>query len=223
MTLDFLNFASTWMPGILSWTFLVVFFLLYLLRKKSFLNNQLVFISRIGIFSYIIADLFYALVSTLTQYFTWIKNPFASQFINSSVNAEYAGWISKISLWIFGGKLGYFIFYAWMKFWAPVILIIILAFVWWLILRFLKKYKERFFEEGEVELGFLCALIVGWPLFVVFVPLVFVFVVLVSLVRMIFFKEIYTTLGIPFLLATLLVLVLSPFLHQFFGLWFLNI
>ena len=79
-----------------------------------------------------------------------------------------------------------------------------------------EKYRERFFEEGELDLGFLSALLIGWPNFVVFVPLVFLSVVIIAVFRRVFLKELYTTLGLPMLLATLLVLAFGDFLVAFF-------
>ena len=104
---------------------------------------------------------------------------------------------------------GYFIFYSFWHYWLSAILVIVVAFLFWLILKALQKYQSRFFEDGEVELGVLAALIVGWPGFVVFIPLLFLAVVLVSIFRMVFFKEAYTTLGAPMLFGVLLFLILG--------------
>jgi hypothetical protein len=92
------------------------------------------------------------------------------------------------------------------------------ALAFYLFLVFLKKYKERFFEEGEVELGFILALTVGWSNFIVFLPLVFLSVILVSIFRKIVFKETYTTLGAPLLLAALLVLLFGRYFIDILGL-----
>lgn len=113
---------------------------------------------------------------------------------------------------------GYLLFYSYGRFWLNVFIAIGLAFVFYLFLKFLKKYQERFFEEGEPELGFLTALIVGWPNFVIFIPLIFISVVLISIFRGIVLKKAYTTLGWPFLLAAFLTLVWGNWLIQVFNL-----
>lgn len=74
-----------------------------------------------------------------------------------------------------------------------------------------------------MELGFLTALIVGWPNFVIFVPMVFISVIIVSIFRRLFYGETYTTLGIPFLLAALTALLAGSRLIHFFRLEVLNI
>jgi hypothetical protein len=95
---------------------------------------------------------------------------------------------------------------------------LIAASLFYLFLVFLKKYQERFFEEGEAELGFLLSLMVGWSNFIVFLPMVFLSVVLVSIFRQLVFKEAYTTLGIPFILSAFIVLLFGNYLVSLLGL-----
>lgn len=104
-----------------------------------------------------------------------------------------------------------------------VLLSIVVAFAFYAFLKALKKHNDRFFHEGETELGLLLALIVGWPNFVVFVPLVFLAVVLVSIFRGIYMKEMYTTLGTPMLLAALITMIFGSYLIGAFGLTVLKI
>ena len=117
----------------------------------------------------------------------------------------------------------YFWFYAYGRFWLNAFISIGVAFAFYLFLKFLKKSQERFFEEGETELGFLAALLGGWPNFVIFTPLIFISVVLISIFRGIVLKEAYTTLGWPFLLAAFLALIWGSWLIQIFRLGALKI
>jgi hypothetical protein len=78
-----------------------------------------------------------------------------------------------------------------------------------LFLNLLRKYQPRFFEDGEPELGFALALFIGWPKFLVLLPIALLSVVLVSIFRMVVLREAYTTLGWP--------LVLSAFLNLLYG------
>ena len=84
---------------------------------------------------------------------------------------------------------------------------ILAALVLYIFLRVLRRHQDRFFEEGEVELGLLLGLLAGWPTIVLLVPGVCLGMVAVSFIRLIFFKKQYTTLGIPFLVATFIVLL----------------
>jgi len=57
-------------------------------------------------------------------------------------------------------------------------------------------------------------MIVGWPNFIIFIPLVFVSVVLVSIFRGLYFKEAYTTLGVPMLLGALTTMIFGSYLIE---------
>jgi hypothetical protein len=118
---------------------------------------------------------------------------------------------------LFDSKLGYFFFYSWGHFWLNALVSIALAFALWSFLKMLQKKEARFFYLGETELGFVLALAVGWPNFVVFLPLAFLSVVLISLFRTIFLKKAYTTLGWPFILAAILAFVFGQAIIGSFG------
>lgn len=158
----------------------------------------------------------YASLETFGQYYVWAGGIFTKFFLDQRVAdlgvlKEFSGKL----FWIFNNRFGYLIFYSWGRFWMSVFVSLVVAAVFFMFLKVLKKYKERFFEEGEVELGFLLALVVGWPNFIVFLFAAFLSVVLVSVIRIIFFKEFYTTLGMPFLIAA--------FISVFFGAYFINL
>lgn len=161
----------------------------------------------------------YALVETFSQYYVWSGSPFTKLFLDQNI-ANFN--IVKDSFgkmaWIFNNRFGYFFFYSWGRFWLEIVVTLIAAAAFYLFLVFLKKHKERFFEEGETELGFLLSLMVGWSNFIVFLPLVFISVVLVSIFRRLVFGEMYTTLGAPFLLAALVVLLAGRYLVDILGL-----
>jgi hypothetical protein len=146
------------------------------------------------------------LAETTLQYIIWAKGEFSKVFI-ASPNPG-----------ILNFKGGYFIFYAWNRFWLTAVLGILTAWIFYKFLAFLKKRQERFFKEGEVELGFLAALLAGWPDFAVFIPLFLVFTVIIAVLRQIIFKEKYTTLGLPLLLAASAILALEPYFSSIFGL-----
>lgn len=161
----------------------------------------------------------YALIETFSQYYIWSGNKFTKLLLDQNIAdfnivKESFGGLS----WIFNNRFGYFIFYSWGRFWLEIVVTLIAAVAFYLFLVFLKKHKERFFEDGETELGFLLSLMVGWSNFIVFLPLVFVSVILVSIFRRLVFGEMYTTLGVPFLLAALVVLLVGRYLVDILGL-----
>ncbi|MHB9019569.1 MAG: hypothetical protein ACYC3G_01675 [Minisyncoccota bacterium] len=167
---------------------------------------------------------FYAIVETFSQYYVWSGNAFTKLLLDQNI-IDFnivKGFIGKLA-WIFDNRFGYFIFYSWGRFWLGIVVSLIAALLFYLFLVFLKKHKERFFDEGETELGFLLALMVGWSNFIVFLPLVFLSVVLVSVFRRIVFKEMYTTLGAPFLLSALIVLLFGKYIVDILGLTMLKV
>ncbi len=147
---------------------------------------------------------------TVAQYDAWLASPLTKDLVVQPLsvhNAQtsLAAWIIKV----FHIHAGYFVFYVYGRFWINALLGIGTAFIFLGVLAFLKKYRDRFFDDGELQLGLVAALAVGWPLIVGFVPLVFVGVVVVSFVRLIFFKEKYTTLGWPIFFAAALSLLIA--------------
>ena len=207
----------TWLPKVF---FGVIFITTVFLYYFSALKEKLLVIISIGFY------VFYAAILTISQYYIWSQNKLTQVLLNLSVDFSaipISGIFKFFCKFVDCQKHGYFLFYTYGRFWMNIFISIAVAFGFYLFLKFLKKYKERFFEEGEIELGFLAALISGWPNFVVFLPIVFVSVVLISIFRRIFWKEFYTTLGWPFILSTLLVLIFGNKLIDIFSLGVLRI
>jgi hypothetical protein len=98
-----------------------------------------------------------------------------------------------------------------------------IAIIFYFFLRALQAHTPRFFEEGEIELGLLAAFLAGWPQFVIFLPLTFLLVLILSFLRTVFLKQLYTTLGALFLLSLLILLIFGEKLSQIFHLIILKI
>jgi hypothetical protein len=167
--------------------------------------------------------IFYALASTVTQYFVWAGNPTTRVFLDQGI-PEWSPIAKELSWFPFlFQKFGYFLFYSYGRFWLNVFIVFLCAGAFYLFLKALAKWKKRFFEDGEIELGALAVLIVGWPNFILFLLFVFLSVILISLFRLVFFKEAYTTLGAPFLLATIIIFLFGNSLAILTGLSVLRI
>lgn len=165
----------------------------------------------------------YASAQTLTQYLVWRSDPFTRVFLEQGIS-ESSPIAESIRFFpFFFSKMGYFLFYAYARFWLNVFIVLACVGAFWLFLRALKRWKERFFEDGEIALGALAVAIVGWPHFLVFLPVVLLSVVLVSVFKLVFRKEAYTTLGAPFLLAILLTFLFGTQILKITGLWVLRI
>lgn len=134
----------------------------------------------------------FAGVKTIFQYYAWLQSE-----------------ISKFMLPPYQG-IGVLLRYSWTHFWLNALISIGAALLFFIVLRSLHSYNARYFDTGEIELGLLMALVVGWPGFLVFAPIAFLSVVLISIIRGIFLKEAYTTLGLPFFIATAVALGFTP-------------
>lgn len=168
---------------ILGIIFLTAFYFYYSQKDKfKFLINKL--IAAALFFSAILA-----IIKTINQYYVWSGNELSRLLLPPHQSIKY------------------FIFYAFSRFWLGVLIGAAVSFLFYLFLKFLEKRQSRFFIKGETALGFLTALLVGWPNFVIFLPLVFVSTILIAIYRQLILKESYTTLGYPFLLAAGLALI----------------
>ncbi len=141
-----------------------------------------------------------AAIQTWIQYFAWSADPLSSKLL-----PPYQPWTR-------------FALYALQRHWLGFFIGIALAVVFFLFLKVLQRYRERFFEVGETELGFVLALVVGWPHFVLFLPIALFAVIFISIIRGIFLKQAYTTLGAPLLLAAAVTLFWSEELFVLFNL-----
>jgi hypothetical protein len=191
----------TWLPKIFLFIVFLIIVYLYIFRNK-FISGKKSFFYKLSFLTPIGFGVFYAALLSFVQYFVWNSNKFTKILLNSADEK-----------WnLFNYKFGYFLHYILLHFWLNVLISVCAGFLFYLFLIFLKKYRERFFEDGEVELGFALALIVGWPNFVVFIPLIFVFVIFISIFKALFLKQMYTTLGWPMIFAALVVLIWGDFL-----------
>lgn len=171
-------------------------------NRKSFATNEIVSRLIVGV---IIFRVFYAGVLTWLQYYVWSHNEFSKLLLPPHQPIKY------------------FLWYSWTHFWFNVFLSVGVAFLFWLLLRLLKKYQESFFEQEELEIGFLCSLIVGWPNFIIFVAMAFILAILISSFQAIFLKKFHTALSPFFLLAALAVLFFGSKLVDILGLGVLRI
>ncbi len=208
-----MNFLSSILPAILTWLPNVFFgviialaILFYFLTQKN-PENLRPYFKRLAWWT-IGFKVFYAAIMTVGQYFVWNSDQFSRLFLSQPLKMPGLSPVEVIPIFS-NSKLGYFLFYSWGHFWLNALVSIALAFVLWAFLKMIQKKEARFFYPGETELGFVLTLAVGWPNFVVFLPLAFLSVVLVSLFRMIFMKESYTTVGWPFILAAIFAFVLG--------------
>jgi hypothetical protein len=188
--LNALGFIIKWLPEIVIPLSYAGVLALYVFRKPFSRDKVSRFITEKRLLIFLaVYRLSFAALESIVNYYAWTKNPFTSLFLPPH------------------RSIGYVLIYSWVHYFLNAVISVLMAYLFFLFLRGLKQYQERFFEKGEVEIGFIVALVVGWPNFVVFLPLVFVSVILIAIYRRIFRGEAYTTLGVPFLLAGFIALL----------------
>jgi len=210
----------SWSPVVFLWTVFIVAAVSYSLEKTfKILNFRLGF--KLLAISVLIFRFVYAIIESVAQYYVWSRgDEIGKALINSPLSdaVPLSNFLQNNFGAILQSKWGYFLFYSWGRFWINVLLLSLVALCFYAILVILKKYNERFFKEGETYLGLLLCLIVGWPNLILFVPITFVFVVLVSIFRLLYYKEPYTTLGMPMLLASLVIMLFGGYFINTLGL-----
>jgi hypothetical protein len=195
-----MDLLATWIFNflpVLSWVTIILAGILYFCQSE-FKDLSLVFRRFGGVYALLV--LFFAVVLSVGQYLAWA---------NDSTGLNFLPPVQPIT---------YFLGYVWFRFLTPIFISFLVAGAWYLILNLLRRYQDRFFENGEPELGFALALFIGWPKFLVFIPIALVCVVLVSVFRMVVLREAYTTLGWPLVLSALLNLFYGNILISIFGL-----
>lgn len=215
LTSFFLGKAITLVPKILLGVILIIAALRYF-RISRFANlkyKQLIWAA-------ISVRALYALYQTFAQYVIWKGNGFTQLLLTLPVEP---GPLSLRFLPFTTATGGYFIFYSFSRFWLNLLIAVFISWIFYKFLKILERRNSRFFEEGEPFLGFLAAIAVGWPGFVPFLVLIFFSLVLISAIKMLFFKDKYTTMGPAFLLAATLVLLFEPYFIGFFDLGVLRI
>ena len=142
----------------------------------------------------------FAMVKTGLQYYAWTQSELSRFFL-----PPYR-------------SISYLLQYSWTHFWLNALLSVGAALLFFGILRALQAHNPRYFDAGEVELGALIALVVGWPHVIVFVPVVFLLVVIISIIRGVVLHKPYTTLGLPFFLGAVIAFALTTYIIATFHL-----
>ncbi len=189
----------------------------YLYFKHKSNEDYLKKISKKGIYTVFGFKIIYAVFLTFAQYFVWDNNGLTRALLKLPVEGRALlsfGFLSKF----FERDGGYYYFYVFARYWLVIIISFAVAYLFYLLLKGLKKYKERFFIGGEPEIGFALAFLIGWPDFVLFLPGIFILIIPVSIFRMIIFKDKLTTLGWPFIVSAILATILGYSLLDIFGL-----
>jgi len=207
--LVFLNTLTLWLPPLAHVAIFGLIVGLYSRREKIGERYPHLLISA-GLVA-VVSRVFYSLFLTMVQYWIWSKDSVGAILLEMPLRE--AGNFSFLE-----GKLSYFLFYALERYWFDLALSLLASLIFFIFLKFLEKYRERFFDQGETVLGGALAFVVGWPQILIFVGLSFLVVVGLSIIRMVERRGRLTTLGLPLLLSAPTALFLGDVLVPILGL-----
>ena len=203
------------LPIFFSLAFIIATGFLYFKHKSN--EEYLKKISKKGIYAVFGFKIIYAIFLTLAQYFVWENNNITKVLLKLPVGEKALmsfGFLSRF----FNRDNGYYYFYVFARYWLVILISFAVAYLFYLLLKGLKKYKERFFIGGEPDIGFALAFLIGWPDFVLFLPGIFLLIIPVSIFRMLVIKEKLTTLGWPFIISAVFAVILGYSLLNVFQL-----
>jgi hypothetical protein len=174
--------------------------LLLIIIVNYFFDNRkcLLFLKKIdikkSIYALIIGTIFFDLLLSALQYVTWSSSPFSRLFL-----PPYQ-------------SINYFLGYITLHFWSADILALIFSFFIFLFLKLIKKYRTEIISREELMLVLFGGLLVGWPRFVIWLPLFLVIAVIVSIANLLIFKKNNISLFFSIILSLIIVLIFGNFL-----------
>lgn len=194
-------YVAKWVPLIAGYIFVIFASYCYAYRRE----RMPLLLSIAALYRVVLLALFIG-----GQYLVWQSSQFTQMFLNSPVDRAALESILGRFFPFFNHKLGYFLLYSWGRFVMNFLLVFIMVGLWYGILVLLRRYQPRFFVDGEVALGILAILIVGWPGAVIMIPATLLSMVMVAVVRLTILKKHYTTMGWPLLVAAAITLAIIP-------------
>jgi hypothetical protein len=209
----FLNDRINLIPLVFWWLMFAVSALLLFLLRREHISKALKSALKISVGAAVFFRVFWAALLSYGQYYVWSQNDFGRLLLTTPLPQEASTpAYETLFPFLFTWDKGYYVHYIFGRFWVEALLSVLAALAFYGLLAVFRKYKDRFFREGEVLLGFLCALIVGWPMTAVFIGGVGVFAVLFSVARYALKHELYTTLGAPFVASAAACLLFAQFI-----------
>jgi len=185
-----------WLPLIFSGTIILILIINHLFSSRKYLrflkkleNTKLIYIL-IG------ATLLFDTVLSILQYVTWHSSPLSRFFL-----PPYQ-------------PINYFLSYILFHFWLAGLLVLILALAFYLFFKLAKKYRDDLVSSEELPLILLAGLLVGWPNFIILVPLFFLLTLIFSVVNLLVFKKKKNTLLYPLIISLVIVFLIGSYLVE---------
>lgn len=200
LTKFFFSWFLTYLPLVISGIMVLVVVLNSLLPNRKYL----LFLKKIKTTSLIYLlvglTLFFNTFLSVLQYFVWRSSDFSRFFLPPFT------------------KISYFLTYIFIHFWFASLLAGVVALVFYLLLKLIKKYRNEVISQEELSLILLSGLLVGWPKFIILVPLFFLLTLIFSIVNLLVFKKKTNSLLYPLIFSLIIVFLLGTYLIKYFSL-----
>ena len=134
------------------------------------------------------------------QYFTWHSSPFSRFFLPPFTPVTY------------------FIRYIFLHFWLASILVFLCALAFYLVFKLIRRRNKEAISKAELHLILLAGLLVGWPNFIIFVPIFFSLTLIFTLINLLVFKNKKNNLLYPLLLSLVITFLAGHFLISWLSL-----
>lgn len=122
---------------------LVVFLISIWLLKRGLFKTKYLKLFLITLISFVFL---FAFLKTVVNYFVWLNDPLSKNLL-----PPYT-------------PISYFLRYSFQHyFFSAIVTIIFASLIFWLIIKFNKKFEEKFFYEEEPYLASIGILLTGWP------------------------------------------------------------
>jgi hypothetical protein len=161
----------------------------------------------------------YTVFLTLGQYHVWSNNAFTRILLTLPVDetaVPQGAFFNKLADSI-GQPIGYFLFYAYGRFWIELFITLGVSLGLHLILRALRRVRPLMFTHGDVWLITLGTLLSGWPKLLVFLIAFFLFSVFFVIIQQFIFKKQGTDSLVPTISALVLTLFFGNQFITLFG------
>jgi hypothetical protein len=161
---------------------------------------------------------------SILQYASWSTNPLTKLLLNQPLDDTVPLFgLFGILGFLHSVKWGYFAYYVVGRFWLSAILSIIIAYSFYALIQFLRKYRQASLSEFEPNLLLLLGLLVGWPNFIVFLILSLVLILFYAVLHFVQDRTRVQTVAPGFLTGCLLVLSFGNSVTNLLGLGVLRV
>lgn len=221
-TTDFL----VWLPKIWIWVTFAATVILYAVAyfRPGTLSDRALRRWFVGlIIGMVVLRVGYAALSTWGQYYVWEQSPFTRLLLKIGLDRNELGPILGPLYGLFDDSRGYFKYYVIGRFWINALLATALPFVLVGIVKLYLKLRGIAFENYDLKIMAITGLLVGWPKFVIFVPMMLVIGLVLGIGRKVIKGDSYFMLAEAMILAAAILLIGTWNLVELLGLTVLRI